>query len=355
MNRDVARILDANLNRAREALRVIEDYARFVRDDAAVLAATKAARHTLRPATALTADHTLLDARDVESDVGRDLKLESELQRDTPESILAAAFARLGEALRVIGEYGKLPAAAAFLGEGFAAAAERIRYDFYALAPRLLLRAEATARLRSCGVYIIITESLCVRDWRETVQALLTAGVKCLQLREKSLPDAELLARLQWLRDITARHDALLVANDRPDLALLARADALHVGQDDLPVDKARRIIGNSPLIGVSTHTREQARAAAAALPDYLAVGPIFASSTKPQPHIAGLDTLRAVRQDSALPLVAIGGIHRENAARVFESGADVICVCSAVISVADPAAAAASLLKAAEQKTTRR
>ncbi len=194
-------------------------------------------------------------------------------------------------------------------------------------------------------LYVLLTEALCRGDWYQTAEAVLAGGARAIQLREKHLTDMELLERARRLRELCERHEALLIINDRPDIALAAGADGVHLGLDDLPVSEARRILGNECIIGVSTHTVEQAKAALADMPDYVAVGPMFASPTKPQDHIAGLKTLIAVRGLTSLPLVAIGGITAENAAQC--ASADALAVCSAVISVDDVASATRELMEA--------
>jgi thiamine-phosphate pyrophosphorylase len=335
----VVRILDANLNRAREALRVVEDHARFVLDDADAAERVKIVRHRLRRIVDAVGADELLTARDIVSDVGRDVKTAGELRRGSAEDVVRAAFARLTEAARVLGEYGKLVTPAA------AEAAEKLRYETYELEQRVVLRGTLRARLQQVGLYVILTEALCARGWYETAEAVLRGGAGGLQLREKNLGDAQMLARARRLRDLTTQYEALLVINDRPDIARLSGADGVHVGQDDLPVADARRIAGANILVGKSTHTLEQFDAAAAEEPDYLAIGPMFASTTKPQDHIAGSRTLAAVAGKTQLPLIGIGGITAENVAQVMEGGATCVCVCSAVIGADDAEGAAAEIV----------
>ncbi|MFH1748071.1 MAG: thiamine phosphate synthase [Planctomycetota bacterium] len=343
MDADVLRILDANYNRAREALRVIEDYARFVLDDADAATAAKQQRHALQEFTNTFGPAALLGARDIANDVGRDTKTPSELQRQVPADIVHAAFGRLTEAARTLGEYAKLTSPDA------AAIAETLRYSAYELEQRLVLRGTRRARFRNVRLYVLITATLCQRDWLEVAAAVLRGGAGCLQLREKELPDAELLNRARQLRELTTRHEALLAINDRPDIARLAGADIVHVGQQDLSVKNARRIAGTSILVGKSTHTLEQFEAARAEEPDYLAVGPMFQSPTKPQDHIAGPQTLAQAASRTQIPLVAIGGITADNVAPIMSAGASCICACSAVVSTADPEAAARTLSAAIE------
>lgn len=344
MDPALLRILDANLNRAREGLRVIEDYARFALDDARLAQKAKSHRHALAAIARTLNPAELLAARDTAGDTGRTTKTAAELSRSTTEQVVRAEFARVGEALRVIAEFGKIANAQV------AVEAETIRYKLYELEQGLLLRGPLLARFRAARLYVIVTAALCRNDWLFTAEAALQGGAGILQLREKGLPDGELLRRVLALRELTLRYGALLILNDRVDLARLAGADGVHVGQDDLPVAAARKIGGGGMLVGKSTHTIEQFDAALREEPDYIAVGPMFPSTTKPQDHIAGLETLRAAAGQSRsagveLPLVAIGGIDTSNARSVMAAGATCVCICSAVLSTADPQGAAASLV----------
>ena len=337
-DRDSFRILDANLNRAREALRVIEDHARFALDDRDAASATKRLRHELRRIVDECGADELLSARDIVSDVGRDAKTTSELVRESAEDVVRAAFARLQEATRVLGEYAKIVAPAA------AVIAEAIRYDAYALEQRTVLRGDLRRRFRAVRLYTIVTAAMCKGDWLETAEAAIAGGATCIQIREKGLCDAELLARARKLRELTRAKGVLFVVNDRADIARLAAADGVHVGQDDLSVADARRIVGGRALVGKSTHTIEQFEAALDENPDYLAVGPMFQSTTKPQEHVAGPETLAAARELTDLPIVAIGGITLDNAGEIASGGAGTLAVCSAVIGAQDAESAAASI-----------
>ncbi len=338
MEAEVLRILDVNLNRAREGLRVIEDYVRFVADDADAAGAVKRCRHDVRAIVAALGGDTLLAARDIVSDVGRDVKTAEELRRESVEDVVRAAFGRVSEAARALGEYGKLGSPEA------ATASETLRYRVYELEQRVVLRGTLRRRFRDVCLYVLVTEAMCGRPWLETIAAAIRGGAGCVQLREKQLDDGELLRRAQQLRELTLSHGVLLAINDRPDIAKLARADIVHVGQDDLPVREARRIAGAGILVGKSTHTLEQFDAALAEEPDYLAVGPMFPSGTKPQPHMAGPATLAAVRGRTELPLVAIGGITAAKVSQVIAAGARCIAVSAAVISADDPEAAARAI-----------
>ncbi|MGE0480991.1 MAG: thiamine phosphate synthase [Phycisphaerae bacterium] len=344
MDPAVLRIVDVNLNRAREALRVVEDHARFALDDRDAAATAKSLRHEIAGIAARIGPAALLAARDILADVGRDEKHVGELARADADAVLHAALGRAAEAARSISEYAKLDNSGAPHAADASRAAENIRYRVYELEQRLRLRGAPRARFRAVRLYVIVTESLCRRPWIETAEAALVGGATCIQLREKRLSDAELLRRAALLRAVSDQHGALLILNDRPDLARLAGADGVHVGQDDVSVAQARSIAGPRMLIGRSTHTREQIDAALADPPDYLAVGPMFPTATKPQEHIAGEATLRYAAGRTAAPVVAIGGITAATAGALKDAGASAICVCAAVIAAADPAAAARGL-----------
>lgn len=339
MDAPLARILDANFNRAREALRLAEDYARFALDDAASASELKRLRHELRDLANVVGGERLLAARAIESDVGRDSKLLAELQRGDLAAVVRAEFARLAEAARVIAECAKLSNADAALR------AERVRYRAYEIEQRLLLRGDVRRRLAAVRLYVIITEALCAAPWRETAEAVLSAGAGCVQLREKALPDAELLCRARELRALTQRHGALLIINDRADIALAAGADGVHLGQEDLPLAEARRVAGARLLIGRSSRSAEQAALADSQGHDYIAIGPMYASQTKPAVQVTGVEALRQARAVTQRPLAAIGGITPDRALELRRAGADCLCVCQAVIGSRDARAATAAFL----------
>lgn len=341
---DTQRIIDANYNRAREALRVMEDYARFILDDATLARAIKETRHELRVSVPDALHLDLVRSRDIVGDVGREVSTELEGLRETPTDVVIAAGKRLSEALRTMEEFGKTTAIAP------AVTWERLRYRGYELERRLMITMSARARLGSVRLYVLITEDLCCGEWLAVSASALRGGANCLQLREKHLADAELLRRATRLTALCHEHGALCIINDRVDIARLSGADGVHLGQDDVSVVQARRVLPAGSVIGASTHTSEQIDAGIATGADYLAVGPMFPSRTKPQNHVAGPGMLRTARARTGLPLVAIGGITRDNAGAVLAS-ADCcsLCVCSAVIGASDPESACRELVQVIE------
>ncbi|MDR0522447.1 MAG: thiamine phosphate synthase [Planctomycetaceae bacterium] len=178
----------------------------------------------------------------------------------------------------------------------------------------------------------------------QTADALIAGGADVIQLRDKTAADPVLLSRSRILKDrmAAAGKNVLLIMNDRPDLAMLAEADGVHLGQDDLPPDAVRKIAGKM-LIGVSAHSIEQARQATVDGADYIGIGPVFYSETKYFSHVIGLDPLRQVAAEIAVPAFAIGGITRERLTDVLQTGIRRIAVSSAVVQSANPEQTAAT------------
>lgn len=172
------------------------------------------------------------------------------------------------------------------------------------------------------------------RSLEEVVCALLASGVRIIQYREKKLPRARMLEECRLLRKLTKAANACFIVNDHVELAILAQADGLHLGQDDLPVREARRLVGDGMIIGLSTHSPEQALAAVESGADYIGVGPIFETRTK-EDVVApvGFPYLDWVVANIALPFVAIGGIKRHNIADVVAHGANCCALVSELVS----------------------
>jgi len=339
--RDVYRILDANLNRAREALRVAEEYARFVLNDPRLAAAAKALRSDLQQAADLLPSDQLLAARDAGGDVGAELTSQTERRRPTPAAVAIAACKRLTEALRALEEYAKVVAA------DKAAAFERLRYRAYVFEQHLTGRADLLGRFARVRLYLLLSTELCKGDPVVTAHAAIAGGVDCIQVREKSLPDRQLLELARRLRGVTIESETLLIVNDRPDIAALVNADGVHVGQDDLPVAAARKAVGADRLVGLSTHSIEQARRAVEAGADYIGVGPMFPTLTKAAGPVRGAKLLAEVAGEIEIPHVAIGGINADNVAELAEAGGRCVAVCQAILGADDPKAAAGAIKQA--------
>jgi thiamine-phosphate diphosphorylase len=165
------------------------------------------------------------------------------------------------------------------------------------------------------------------------VKQALTAGVRIIQLRDKTLPKRKLFEEAEKIRKLTKKYCAYLIINDYADIALAVDADGVHLGQDDMPVHEARNVIGKNRIVGISTHSLKQAHEAEKQGADYIGFGPVFHTSTKDAGTPKGIHSLMKIKQNVKIPVVAIGGITHKNTTDVFNAGADSIAVASAILS----------------------
>jgi thiamine-phosphate pyrophosphorylase len=199
-------------------------------------------------------------------------------------------------------------------------------------------------------LYVILDAALITSSERDCALSLAEAGVRLLQYRNKSASSKRYLESSRELVETLVPRGVSFFVNDRPDVAFLAGATGVHVGQDDLDVEQARQVAGQNKLVGVSTHNLEQFERAAASSSDYIALGPIFSTSSKANPDpVVGLDLLRKVRALTDKPVVAIGGISLERAASAIEAGADSVAVISGILNAADPAQRARQYIETLE------
>jgi thiamine-phosphate pyrophosphorylase len=332
---DTGRVLDANFNRAREALRVLEDYCRFVMDDLLLTREMKALRHDLAGVSQQLPPSLLLAARDTPGDVGTGVSAGGEYHRGSAVEVAAVNLKRLQESLRSLEEYGKL------IGPGLGRTLETLRYRAYTLERPVVLGSGARARLANARLYLLLSGSGASASLDWVIEQSAAGGVDVIQLREKSLSDHELIDRARNVRRWTRNAGVLFIMNDRPDIARLVEADGVHLGQDDLSVKEARYILGADALIGVSTHSVAQVRQAVLDGADYLGIGPIFSSTTKSFEELPGLALIRAATEKTSLPAFALGGIGPNNAAEVVAAGARRIAVSAAILRADDPGLAA--------------
>lgn len=366
-------MIDANLNRACEAVRTLEDLARFVLDHADGAASLKAIRHDITQAAQSRGWDalTLAPHRDTPGDLGTALTTPTESQRNSMASIAQSAAARGTQALRVLEESAKLPESApppphpspprereqddSSSTASHASEFEQLRYRLYDAAQRVVV-ALGTGRGTQWKLCVLITEAACSElPWDKVAQLACEGGADCLQLREPELGDGELLERAQRLVSICREHGAASIINNRPDIALLAGADGVHVGQSDLPVQRARELAGSRLLIGVSTSNTEQASRASRDGADYCGLGPIFPSTTKPKPELAGIEYLKSSLSQpglARLPHLAISGITAQNVWQLVEAGCRGIAVCAPVCGASDPREASAELAAAMSTPT---
>jgi len=322
------RIIDANINRAGEGLRFLEDVARFLLDDSHLTERLKILRHEIAQSVS-NYSVGLLFERDSAGDVGSTQALAAE-GKPNVLSLVRANAKRVEEALRVIEEIAKLPEVSSSLDSS---KFQKARFAVYTLEQDLVscfLRRDKKEKL--AGLYVILdTGALRGRDEVKVVQEVIKGGARVLQFRDKQRTRSQLLPVVDNLRTLCREASVLFLINDYLDLALAVDADGLHIGQDDLPLPIARRQLPIDKIIGCSTKTISQAKKAEAEGADYVAVGSIFSSTTKPDSEVVGIENLRQIKQAVSLPVVAIGGINQANIEQVLATGADSIAVISAI------------------------
>jgi thiamine-phosphate pyrophosphorylase len=331
----VLRIIDAAANRASEGLRVVEDYVRLALDDKFLAKHCKELRHQLQAALAPIAMSDRLAARESQQDVGASLIAAGEMQRSEPEDVVAASFSRAQQAVRSLEEYVKL------IDTNAATGLERVRFGLYTLQRAVSATSEGRSRLANVRLYVLVSVRESPEQFASLVQSLAEAGVGAIQLRDKRASDRRLIQYARTLVEMARPRGVISIVNDRADIAALAHADGVHVGQDELSVKDARTIVGPRGLVGVSTHSIEQARQAVLDGANYIGVGPTFPSATKSFDEFPGLDFVRQATAEISLPAFAIGGIALDNASLVLAAGATRLAVSSAIENANHPGDAA--------------
>ena len=345
MERAAYRIIDANFNRAREAARAMEEFCRFALNSNSLTERVKQLRHELSASIGRLDAGRLIASRDTPGDVGVGMQVENQLSRGDLAGCFTAACKRLTEALRVLAEV------IAIHNRPVADGIEKLRYAAYTLEKDIVLLSDASARYKNVRLYIVITSSLPAEVIR-LARACAAGGADCIQLRAKTMPDDSLLALAVEFVKICRDARVLSVINDRADVAVAAEADGLHLGQNDLPVEQARRVQLEPLIIGKSTHSLGQLRAACDERPAYVGLGPVFPTGTKPDVPAVGLEYVTRATEvlaGTAIGHAAIGGITADNVEQVLKAGARTIAVCAAVTHAADPAAACRALKKKIE------
>ena len=337
------RIIDANFNRAREAFRVMEEYCRFGLNHPALSAKTKQLRHRLCDAISKLDSVKLLCSRDVAGDVGRELKIEGQLSRQSLEDCFTAAAKRASEALRALAE------AAQSIDPTVASVMEKLRFEVYSLEKEIAIKAAVGHKFRTVRLYVLInaTPEIPQKKTLDLARACIAGGADCLQLRAKNMPDKILLDCARQFTSLCRNNHTLSIINDRADIAVLTEADGTHLGQNEIPIQAARNLARTPLIFGASTHSENELQQAIASGSDYIAIGPAFPSPTKPALQTAGLDYLK-----NALPLlnnagifhVAIGGINQNTINSLIDIGVQTIAVSSAVCNTENPEKACKAL-----------
>lgn len=348
------RLVDAVGNRLEEALRTVEDQLRFRHGLAAAPRRWREVRHEvaeLRRALAArggpSAGPSSL-ARDVGSDPGHPDRAEgAPPTREDAASVLAANVARAREAARSLEEEIRIAA------PDLAGTAERLRYRIYSLEAADTGFLHRRHRLHDARLYVLVTTALASGPIEEVTRAAIRGGADLVQFREKEMEGREFLALAERLRSITADEGAILIVNDRVEIAALVGADGVHLGQGDILPSAARRLLGPEAVIGLSTHSPEEAAAAAEQGADYIGVGPIHATRTKEHRRAVGLDAIAAARAATDLPGFAIGSVNRDTVDAVLAAGAERIAVCTGIIAQEDVEGAARDFRERLDQRVS--
>ncbi len=323
----ILRIVDANVNRCAEGIRVVEELARFSMERGPLVEELKEIRHAVRRLAAEIPGLSLAH-RDSAGDVGRDSATPSETSRSSLADIARANFARAEEALRVLEEFGKLidPAAARAFKE--------LRFRLYAIEKtHFLAPGQRAAMPRAPFLYAILDRgAVSAAELPRAAACIVEGGADIVQYRAKDVSDAE--KRLDLVALLAASIETMIpvIVNDDCELACEMGAGGVHVGAGDCPPEKARGMLGPGRIVGLSVHSEEELERAPLDALDYIAVGAIYPSPTKPRAAVKGLEFLRLARRRVGIPIVAIGGITPENILAVFDAGADGAAVVSSIL-----------------------
>ena len=317
------RILDANLDRAREGLRIIEEWCRFGLDSAQLTDECKRLRQEL----ARWHSPALRAARDTPGDAGTELTHPNEAHRSSVQQVLQANLCRVEEALRVLEEYGKV------YNPEMGATFKQMRYRVYSLESTLMTYQRQQTLARS-SLYLVTAPT---DDIVMTVEAALAGGLTLVQYRDKTADDCVRLHTAHQLCQLCHRYGALFIVNDRVDLALAVEADGVHLGQQDIPITLARQLLGAQRIIGRSTHCPDDLQRAIAEGADYIGVGPVYETPTKEGRPAAGLDYVKYAAAHATIPWFAIGGIDTNNVSDVLAAGAERVAIVRAVMQAEQP------------------
>lgn len=339
----ILRTLDAAFQRLTEGLRSVEDPTRFHLQNQVLAGHWQGLR---RKSGKLRQQlETKVGSLAPYRDLGGDPLLEASGmgKHASVRNMLLANLSRCRESARSIEELLRL------IDADLSRAMQEIRYGIYAQQQVMEGLLQRGRTLEDRRLYVLVTESLCRGDLYETTAAALRGGASIVQLREKERPSGELLEIARKLRELTLEHDAVFLINDDVTVASLSGADGVHLGQQDLAPREARKILGPDAIIGLSTHCREQAAAAAPLGADYIGVGPIHETQTKEHREAVGPDYIRVAQEATPLPGYAIGRVDHTTIDRVMAAGADRVAVCTGIIAQEDPEAATRHLIERIE------
>jgi thiamine-phosphate pyrophosphorylase len=336
------RIVDANLNRIGESLRLLEDIARLILNDAIMSKYLKEMRHDIEDID-FPLKQQLLQSRQADSDVGAEIKVRQQFEQRDFQSTIIANSRRIEQSMRVIEELAKT-ADSGLEADRF----EEARFEIYTVEKELvsrLLRKDKADRIK--GLYAIIdTDSLKGRRHSDITKEVLEGGARIIQLRDKNTAKKDLLSIAVELKKLCNEYSALFIVNDYIDIAIASDADGVHIGQDDIPVSAARKLMPIDKIIGCSVSTAEEAVSAQEEGADYIGAAAIYPTGTKTDVNVIGLEGLRSIKEKTTVPVVGLGGINYDNISEVICCGADSIALISAILGARSPNEATRQIIK---------
>jgi len=332
----IHQIIDANLDRAREGLRVLEDWARFALGKKEYVERIKNFRQILGK------NHLEVykQSRNHFEDKCKGLAHQEQINRKTSKQIISSNSARVQEALRVIEEFSRLD------NKGLSKVASEIRYEIYTLEVELLSLSnlkKSEEILKENALYFITDQK---ENILEIIEEILIAGVRIIQYRFKTGTDKDRLQEAIRIKNLCERYNSLLIINDRIDIALASNADGIHLGQDDLDLKTARKLLGYSKIIGISANNEIDISNALKGGCNYIGIGPVFESTTKKNKKPIGIEKIKTLTKDLNIPWFAIGGINSNNISYLKSNGFKKVALVSQLINSEDPREDAIMILK---------
>tara|TARA_Y100001978_G_scaffold203040_1_gene226316 strand:- start:920 stop:1981 length:1062 start_codon:yes stop_codon:yes gene_type:complete len=332
----IAQIIDANLDRAREGLRVLEDWARFGLGRKDLVKKIKNFRQILGK------NHLKIykQSRNFMKDECIGLSHPEQFRRDNCESIISSNAARAQEALRVIEEFSRNH------NKKLSTSASQIRYELYSIEIDLLeVRSKNLLKktLVENNLYFITLDT---NNLIEKIRNILEGGVKIIQLRCKTGNDADIVKKAIKIRELCNKFDALFIVNDRLDIALASNADGVHLGQNDINLKSARNILGFSKIIGISANNKKDIDKAINNGCDYLGIGPVFQTSIKKDKKPLDIETLKCLTKDISIPWFAIGGIKFENISLLKKNHIKKVAIITELVNSENPKEKAIMIIK---------
>jgi len=336
------RLIDANINRAMEGIRVVEDIVRFRMGDKIITSTLKNLRSDLKNSidSMLISRADLLKARNSRDDAGADLYSKGESQRTNVSQIVTSNFKRIEEALRVLEESAKL------LNATFGKKFKALRYRVYDIEKVVSLPLPKIDKL-DFDLYVITDPEVGKgRSHEAQAKAAIKGGAKIIQMRDKTVSRKQFLSQAKEVARLCRNVGVTFIVNDYVDIAKMVDADGVHVGQDDVPIKPARKLLGDDKIIGASAVNPREAVRAEKEGADYIGVGPVFPTPTKEGHLPIGIEVLKKIRKAVKKPVVAIGGINSGNIAQLKRAGIDRFAVINSAVGQKDIAGSVRLLKK---------